>query len=116
VIEGASHLAIVVAAPTLIAQLSADKDRGLTLTLWGTFFGVAFAVLAFVGRPLALGYGITALFLAHAAYMAAFALILGARLRALPDEGAQAALSLPRILRDHGAIYRSPFLAAPAAG
>ena len=42
VAEGASHLAIVVAAPTLIAQISADKDRGLTLTLWGTFFGVAF--------------------------------------------------------------------------
>ncbi len=33
VIEGASHLAIVVAAPTLIAQLSAPKDRGLTLSL-----------------------------------------------------------------------------------
>ena len=45
VVEGLSHLAIVVAAPTLIAQLSAVKDRGFTLTLWGTFFGVAFAVL-----------------------------------------------------------------------
>ena len=36
-VEGFSHLAIVVAAPTLIAQLCAAKDRGLPLTLWGTF-------------------------------------------------------------------------------
>jgi DHA1 family inner membrane transport protein len=116
VIEGASHLAIVVAAPTLIAQLSADKDRGLTLTLWGTFFGVAFAILAFAGRPLALSYGLPALFVAHAAFMAVFAVILGARLRALPAEGPQPAISLPQILRDHAMIYRSPHISAPAAG
>jgi len=116
VIEGASHLAIVVAAPTLIAQLSAEKDRGLTLTLWGTFFGVAFAILAFAGRPLALSLGLPALFLAHGAYMAVFAMILSARLRALPDEGPQPPFSVPQILRDHGTIYRSPFISAPAAG
>lgn len=114
--EGASHLAIVVAAPTLIAQLSAQKDRGLTLTLWGTFFGVAFAVLAFAGRPLALSFGLPALFIAHAAYMALFALILSARLRALPDEGEQPVLSLRQILQDHAVIYRSARIAAPAAG
>ena len=116
VIEGASHLAIVVAAPTLIAQLSAEKHRGLTLTLWGTFFGVAFAVLAFAGRPLALSYGLPALFLAHGAYMAVFAMILSARLRALPEEGPQPAFSLRQVLRDHGAIYRSPYVSAPAIG
>ncbi|MFC6584404.1 MFS transporter [Sulfitobacter aestuariivivens] len=89
-LEGVSHLAIVVAAPTLIAQISAPRDRGLTLTLWGTFFGVAFAVLAWAGRPLALSLGVPALFMAHAAYMAVFALYLSARLRALPEEGAAA--------------------------
>ncbi len=116
VIEGASHLAIVVAAPTLIAQLSAPKDRGLTLTLWGTFFGVAFAVLAWLGRPLALGFGLPALFLAHAAYMAFFALFLSARLRALAPEPPQPPFSLGRIARDHLSIYRSPRLSAAAAG
>lgn len=55
VVEGLSHLAIVVAAPTLIAQLSAPRHRGFTLTLWGTFFGVAFALLAFAGGAFALG-------------------------------------------------------------
>lgn len=116
VVEGASHLAIVVAAPTLIAQLSTDKDRGLTLTLWGTFFGVAFAILAFAGRPLALSWGLPALFMAHAAYMAGFALILGAVLRSLPDERAQPVISLPQVLRSHLTIYRSPHISAPAVG
>ena len=116
IIEGASHLAIVVAAPTLIAQLSAPKDRGLTLTLWGTFFGVAFAVLAWLGRPLALSLGLPALFAAHGVYMAGFALYLSARLRALPDEGTQPPFSLVQTLRDHVTIYRSPRIPAAAAG
>ena len=116
IVEGASHLVIVVAAPTLIAQLSAPRHRGFTLTLWGTFFGVAFAVLAWGGRPLALAYGLPALFAVHAVYMAVFALYLSSGLRALPVEAAQPAISFARVARDHLAIYRSPYLGAPAAG
>ena len=92
--EGLSHLAIVVAAPTLIAQLSAERDRGLTLTLWGTFFGVAFALLAFAGRPLAQALGPEALFAAHGAYMALFALYLARRLKSLPPSGPPPEVSL----------------------
>ncbi|MGB7244378.1 MAG: MFS transporter [Sulfitobacter sp.] len=115
-IEGVSHLAIVVATPTLIAQISAPKDRGFTLTLWGTFFGVAFTVLAWGGLPLVAGYGLPALFLAHGLYMAGFAIFLGARLRRLDIDSVPGALSLSKIINDHRAIYRSPFVAAPAAG
>ena len=116
VLEGVSHLAIVVAAPTLIAQLCAPKDRGLALTLWGTFFGVAFAILAWGGRPLAIWAGVPALFAAHAGYMAFFAIYLAARLRHLPSEGATPVFSWRQIPRDHVTIYRSPYIAAPAAG
>lgn len=116
VAEGVSHMAIVVAAPTLIAQLSAPRHRGFTLTLWGTFFGVAFAILAFAGRPLALALGVPALFIAHGLYLAAIALYLSRHLRALPIEDAQPDLSVSRIVRAHLDIYRSPFVAAPAAG
>ena len=42
VIEGASHLAIVVAAPSLITQLSQPRYVGAAMTLWSTFFGVSF--------------------------------------------------------------------------
>lgn len=116
VLEGVSHLAIVVAAPTLIAQLCAPKDRGLALTLWGTFFGVAFTFLAWGGRPLAIWAGVPALFAAHAAYMTFFAIYLSARLRQIPSEGVVPAFSWGQILRDHVTIYCSPHIAAPAAG
>mmetsp|Transcript_18094 Transcript_18094/g.27955 ORF Transcript_18094/g.27955 Transcript_18094/m.27955 type:complete len:385 (+) Transcript_18094:453-1607(+) len=115
VIEGMSHLAIVVATPTLIAQLSAERDRGLTLTLWGTFFGVAFTLLVALGLPLVDAYGIPALFIAHAIWMAAFAVILGAALRPLAVP-AMGRLTLCGVLADHIAIYRSPRIAAPGAG
>lgn len=115
-IEGASHLAIVVAAPTLIAQISAPEHRGFTLTLWGSFFGVAFAVLAWAGLPLVSAYGLPALFWAHSAYMAAIAVLLWLTLEKLNAPGPSSDLSMRQILRDHLAIYRSPFISAPAFG
>ncbi|MCX7565186.1 MFS transporter [Sulfitobacter sp. F26169L] len=115
-VEGVSHLAIVVAAPTLIAQIATDRQRGLALTLWGTFFGVAFAVMAWGGRPLAIGAGIPALFGLHAVYMAVFALYLGSRLRRLPVEDAPPELSLRTVFATHSTIYRSAYISAPAIG
>lgn len=114
-LEGVSHLALVVAAPTLIAQLSAERHRGFTLTLWSTFFSVAFTLLVALGLPLVDAMGVPALFVAHAIWLAAFAVILGLFLRPLevPPEGT---LSFSGILRDHAAIYRSPSIAAPGGG
>lgn len=114
-VEGMSHLAIVVAAPTLIAQLSAPQHRGFTLSLWSTFFGVAFALLVAFGLPLVDGFGLNALFVAHAIWLAVFAVVLGLFLRPL-EVPAEGALSLRGILADHLTIYRSPFVAAPGAG
>ncbi|MEM8576268.1 MAG: MFS transporter [Pseudomonadota bacterium] len=113
-LEGVSHLAIVVAAPTLIAQLSAPQHRGLTLTLWSTFFGVTFTLLVIFGLPLVEARGLPALLIAHGIWMALFALILGAMLPRIEAEVPP--LHLSNILRDHGAIYRSPRMAAPALG
>jgi DHA1 family inner membrane transport protein len=115
VIEGMSHLAIVVAAPTLIAQLSAERHRGFTLTLWSTFFGVAFTLLVVLGLPVVDGYGLPALFVAHGVWMAVFAVILMLFLRPLEIQP-EGALSLRGILADHLTIYRSPRIAAPGAG
>lgn len=115
-VEGLSHLAMVVAAPTLIAQLSAPKDRGFCLTLWGTFFGVAFAVLAWGGLPLVAVYGIEAMFVAHAIYMAVFAVILTFSLRRASTQTNFPKLSVNGILRDHLTIYRSPAISAAGLG
>jgi len=116
VAEGLSHLVIVVAAPTLIAQVSAPRHRVFTLTLWSTFFGVSFAVLAWVGQPFAARHGTGALILAHAAFMAAMAVALAIRLpRTTPPQGGPR-LGLAAILDQHRRIYASPRIAAPAAG
>ncbi len=115
VVEGMSHLAIVVAAPTLIAQLSAERHRGFTLTLWSTFFGVAFTLLVALGLPLVEAQGLQALFIAHGLWMAGFAIILTLFLRPL-ELAPEGHLSLRGILRDHLTIYRSPRIAAPGAG
>lgn len=115
-LEGVSHLAVVVAAPTLIAHLSAPRHVGLTMTLWSTFFGVAYTVLVWGGLPLVMGFGLSSLFIAHALWMAALALILGRALRGLPLQRSVEPMSLSTVLRDHKAIYRSASISAPAMG
>ncbi len=115
VVEGMSHLAIVVAAPTLIASLSAARHTGFTLTLWSTFFGVAFTLLVALGLPLVAAYGVPALFIAHAIWMAVFAIVLTRFLSPIQDR-AEGTLSLRGLLSDHLTIYRSPRIAAPGAG
>jgi MFS family permease len=115
VVEGAAHLAIVVAAPTMIAQLCAPGDRGLALTLWGSFFGVAFAVLAWGGVALAAARGLGALMLGHALYMGVMALVLAPILPRVQAERAP----WPRarvLVAEHLRIYRDPAIGAPAWG
>jgi predicted MFS family arabinose efflux permease len=114
-LEGFSHLAIVVAAPVMIAQVASLRHQGLAMTLWSSFFAVSFALTAWAGLPLARAYGDGALFLAHAAYMVVFAgLIFGF----LPKDIAQSS-PFPRfktLMAQHVEIYASPRLSAPAMG
>ncbi len=116
-IEGASHLIIVVAAPTLIAQLSSDRHRAAALTLWGTFFGVAFALVAWFGLPLVKAQGPASLFRVHALAML---LIAGVLFVMLPhDEAAntkRAAFTLIAISKRHLQTYASAFISAPSLG
>ncbi len=109
IIEGASHLAIVVVGPTMIAALAPDARRPLAMTLWSSFFGVTYTILALIGPHL----GPTSLFLGHAAYMAALAAILALT---LPPDPRGTALPMGNLLRQHAQIYLSPRLSAPAMG
>ena len=109
--EGVSHLAIVVAAPTLIAQLAQTQHRGFALTLWSTFFGVAYTMLVWLGLPMVAALGLQSLFLAHAIWMAAFAVLLSGGLTGLPDAANGDAVNWRRLLPDHVTLYRSPFVA-----
>ncbi|MEM8592841.1 MAG: MFS transporter [Pseudomonadota bacterium] len=107
VVEGVSHLLIVVAAPTLIAQASSVRARGFTLTLWGSFFGVSFTLPILLGLPLVDAFGLPSLFVAHGAYMWLFAAGLFAF---VPQDDPQVTerLTLNSALIRHGQIYRSP--------
>lgn len=108
-IEGTSHLAIVVVGPTMIATLAPEHRRPLAMTLWSSFFGVTFAILALIGPHV----GPMSLFLGHAAWMAALAAILALTLPPDPQAGA---LPVGNLLRQHAEIYASPRLSAPAMG
>jgi MFS family permease len=66
VLEGASHLAVVVSAPTLIAASSAPQYRSIAMGLWSTFVGVAFALTAALGGVAIAHFGLAGFFRLHA--------------------------------------------------
>ncbi len=117
-IEGFSHLMIVVAAPTLIADIAPQRFRAAAMTLWSTFFGVAFALIAWLGLPLVAAYGLPMLFLAHGLFMV---LIVGGLRVGLGSDGQKVSgsgsgLGLSLILRQQITAYRSPRISAPGLG
>lgn len=119
VLEGLSHLGIVVSAPTLIGTLTPPNWRAAAMTLWGTFFGVAYALTAWLGMPLVAEHGPASLFLGHGIWMAAIALLLLVLLPNTSGYGTKApstTLSLTGILVRHRDIYRSPSIAAAPLG
>jgi MFS family permease len=75
-IEGFSHLGIVVAAPTLMGAISAERHRSIVMGLWGTFFGVAFAAMASLAVPLTNYFGLGGLFAFHATLLMALTAII----------------------------------------
>lgn len=115
-IEGLSHLVIVVAAPTFIAELAPDRLRASAMTLWSTFFGVAYALAAWGGLPLIAAFGPGALFGLHAAYMMLMATVLWLYLPRLDVRAAATSLAPGALLRQHLRIYSNPRLSAAALG
>lgn len=117
IVEGLSHLAIVVAAPTLIAQLSSDRYRGAAMALWSTFFGVSFALVAWLGMPMVETNGPGWLLMVHGAVMLAIAglsaLFVPRILNKDPSESPDQADSL---WSQHRRAYGSPTISAPGIG
>lgn len=107
VVEGAGHLVLVVAIPTLMAALAAPRDRATVMGLWATFFGVGFALAA-----LLVGDAAGPVYAVHAALAAGLGLLLWLW---LPRGVVAERRPLPR-LADHVAIYATPRRFAPALG
>lgn len=104
--EGASHLAVVVAAPTLMAASAGPGHRSVAMGLWSTFVGAAFAISAAV-LPLVLAQlGLSAVFYLHAtvlalAWVAVWMLVPG---DAVPM-GTHPRPAVAALLAQHVAIY-----------
>lgn len=113
VLEGLSHLLIVVAAPTLIAETTPDRLRPAALTLWSTFFGVAFALTAVIAPPVIAAGGLSTLILSHGTWMA---LACALCVTVLPRRAAQssAPFALRTVLARHVRAYATPGIATPA--
>lgn len=113
VVEGVSHLAIVVAGPVLMARAATPETLGLVMALWGSFFGLSFAGLAAVAPAIVGTYGIGAVFQGHAVWMAVCAMVLwGLLQRDVP----QPRMGQGGWLARHVTIYASPRIATPALG
>lgn len=113
VVEGASHLAIVVAGPVLMARAATPGTLGLVMALWGSFFGLSFAGLAAIAPGVVARFGIGAVFQGHAVWMLGCAAVLWLL---LPADPPQASNARGGWLARHGRIYASPRIAAPAMG
>jgi MFS transporter, DHA1 family, inner membrane transport protein len=114
VLEGVSHLAIVVVGPTAIAGLASERFQGAAMTLWSSFFGVAYAALFYFGPDLVVSHGPGLLFGLHAGWMLAIAGVLAALLPR--DQGHSDKAMAGNIFSMHRSIYASAYLAAPAMG
>ncbi|MDB5664336.1 MFS transporter [Cypionkella sp.] len=114
VLEGVSHLTIVVVGPTAIAGVTSARYQGLAMTLWSSFFGVTYAALAYFAPGLIALHGPGALFQMHGIWL----LLCSAALFALmPRDPAHRRLQgQGNLLAQHVAIYASPYIAAPAMG
>jgi MFS transporter, AAHS family, 3-hydroxyphenylpropionic acid transporter len=126
VLEGASHLAVVVTAPTLMAAAAAPRHRAIAMGLWSTFVGLAFALAGVFGAPLMALGGLPALFAVHSGLLMLMGLAVvrwvPADLPRLspaaprPTSFRNVATHLPQLMRAHAAIYARWTTALPGLG
>lgn len=113
--EGLSHLAIMVATPTLLIHVTAPAQRTAVMGLWATVVGLAFAVAGGLDRLVPGGLSAAQLLAGHALLMAAAALAVRACVPDLP--AAPATPGNPRMLGGllglHRAVYADLRTALP---
>ena len=114
-LEGGSHLALVVAAPVLTAQLASPRFQAAAMTLYSSFFAVSFAATGLLGPRLADLAGLPAVYLAHAGYMLAATALM---VVLLPKDrpAPMPRLTLRALASQHAQVYASASQAAPAMG
>lgn len=114
--EGLAHLGVVIAAPVLIITLSAPRQRGFVMAIWGSFFGLAFAAAGWIAPLLEAEGGPRLVFGAHGLLMLALLILafcMLPRTLGAPVRGAQ--LTWRRFGSEHVESYRSMRSLLPGA-
>ncbi|WP_044043805.1 MFS transporter [Octadecabacter antarcticus] len=112
VLEGFGHLLLVVALPTMMVALAKPSDKSVVMGIWGTFFGVSYAVLALIVPDVQAWGGVHAVYLGHGLLLAILFPVLWWILpRVMAGGGA-----MPNVVAVHRAIYSSPRYFAPGLG
>ena len=112
VAEGFGHLLLVVALPTMMAALATPRDKSVVMGLWGTFFGVGYAVLAVVIPSVEAWGGPRAVYVGHGVVLAAIWPVLWIVLPRVMAAGGV----MPNVLAIHRTIYTNARLFAPGLG
>ena len=112
IIEGFGHLLLVVALPTMMVALAKPSDKAVVMGIWGTFFGVGYALLALV-VPVIEGWGgHWAVYRAHGILLMLLFPVVWVLLPRVMTVGA----ALPNVIALHRTIYANPRYFAPALG
>ncbi|GAA3856629.1 MFS transporter [Celeribacter arenosi] len=115
-IEGASHLVIVVAAPTMIGQIAPLEWRNTAMTVWSTVFAVAYAGFAWLGVPLIETVGFPALLWVHGLGLLGCGISLWFVLPRISARGDRPQLRIADVIARHRTAYQSPYISASAFG
>ena len=106
-LEGVSHLVIIVIAPILITANSAPQHRSITIGVWSTFFGAAFALTSLCAPVVLAHFGVQGLLVAQAMFISMMWLLVWLTLKT--DGHEQAVHHLPKVstlFRQNIEVYR----------
>lgn len=115
VLDGLVQLGLVIACPVLIIELAAPRHRSLAMSIWGTFFGLAFALSGLLAPPIAETWGLGAVFAAHAVFAGVLAVLVLLALPRVAGDGPQADVRSEGFFRAHADAYRQPRAFLPGA-
>ncbi len=108
VLEGFSHLLIVVCAPALMSAHASQRDRPIVLSIWGCFFGVGFAITSAVAPAVVGAAGWRGLMQSHAALLCVVGVLVALALGRSHHKDTRKALpTLRDIVATHAAVYHS---------
>lgn len=114
IIEGISHLGIIVTAPILMLRSANERHHSLVMGIWGTFFGVAFALSGWLGSYVLNSYGLSALYLCHGAVaLPILCYFLFVYKNESIHEAAPSSINLKSLLRETIRVYLNPRTCLP---